>query len=61
MKFSPGTEGVFFMKTFHLRGRSPLAKMERFIKALKLVLFDVTLLIIFVAKLVHMVRAELGW
>ena len=48
------------MKTFHLRGRSPLAKIERAIKRLKLVLFDITLLILFVIGLVRIIRAELG-
>jgi hypothetical protein len=49
------------MKTFHLRGRSPLAKIERVIRGLKIVLFDITLLILFVVTLVRVIRTELGW
>ena len=49
------------MKTLHLRGRWTLAKFERLVKALKLILFDVALLILFVVALIRIIRVELGW
>jgi hypothetical protein len=49
------------MKAFHLRGRTPLEKIESFIRGLKIVLFDITLLILFVVTLVRVIRTELGW
>jgi hypothetical protein len=41
--------------------RNQIAKIERFIKSLKLILFDVALLILFVIALVRVIRTELGW
>lgn len=57
----PGLKVSSKMKNFHLRGKSPLEKFERLIKGLKLVLFDITLLILFVLALVKIIRVELGW
>jgi len=49
------------MKTLHLRGRWTLAKFEHLVKALKLILFDIALLIVFVIALIRFIRVELGW
>jgi len=49
------------MKTFHLRGRWTVTKFEHFIRAFKLILFDITLLILFIVTLVRIIRTELGW
>ena len=49
------------MKTLHLPGRHSLAKFDHFIKALKLILFDIALLILFVVALIRFIRIELGW
>ena len=46
---------------FHLRGGFSLAKFERFVKAVKVIVFDVALLILFVVFLFRVVRLELGW
>jgi hypothetical protein len=49
------------MQPFHLRGKYSFRKLNRLIKELKTVLFDVALLILFVAALVRLIRSEVGW
>jgi hypothetical protein len=36
-------------------------KLHRFIKEVKVLLFDVALLILFIAGLVRIIRSEIGW
>jgi hypothetical protein len=45
----------------HLRRRFSLRNIEQAIKQIKVILFDVALLILFVVALVRLVRGELGW
>jgi hypothetical protein len=37
------------------------AWFDRLVKAFKLILFDITLLILFVVALIRIIRVELGW
>ena len=46
---------------FHLRGRLSVTKIERFIRAIKIIALDVALLVLFVVFLLRIVRQELGW
>ncbi|MGD0302207.1 MAG: hypothetical protein ABSE86_34440 [Bryobacteraceae bacterium] len=49
------------MKNFHQRGDWTIHKFESFIRSVKLVVFDVALLILFILALIKIIRAELGW
>ena len=55
---SPGTKAIFM--GLYVRGSS-LTKFRHVIKELKLLLFDIAVLIIFVVALVRLVRSEIGW
>jgi hypothetical protein len=49
------------MKNFSHSGRWTIHKFESFIRSVKLAVFDVALLILFILALVKIIRAELGW
>ena len=49
------------MKNFRPTGSWTIHKFESFIRNLKLAVFDVGLLILFIVVLVEIIRAELGW
>jgi hypothetical protein len=44
-----------------MAGEFSFNRLHRFIKELKAVLFDVALLILFIATLVRIIRSEVGW
>ena len=61
VKFSPGI-GTQVFTTSRLRTRRiSFRKLQHTIKQVKVILFDVAMLIIFIAALVRLVKAELGW